>query len=181
MEGDREPISLDPKTVAILSNIFPSLEPILQRDMRSLPFTPVSDRLDALEAGVRMTEGLRTNGPLFLVVDDIQWADRDSLSAFDRFQSAFADVGLGIITISREPIDVQRIAANKHITLTPLGLDHCIEILSTAAQRWSVEVSRSMLAKLAEAADGNPFRLRELCDEFRPGGSVLACSSSAFG
>ena len=172
MEGDRDRISLDPKSVNILSNVFPSLEPILRRDMRALPFTPVSDRLDALEAGVRMTEGLRNDGPLFLVVDDIQWADQDSLSALDRFQSAYADVGLGIITVSREPIEVPRISASKHIALTPLGLEHCIELLATAARRWSVEVSRSMLAKLAVAADGNPFRLRELCDEFRSGGSL---------
>ncbi len=173
MKGDRERLELDPVSAAILQNIFPVLENVMTCCMKLAPAGTITERLDALEAAARMSAQLRLVGPLFLIVDDAQWADRDSLNVLDRLQSATGEAGLGIITVSRESDDPQRMPASKYIQLEPLRLGASIEILSRSACRWSVDVADTMLRELAEATKGSPFRLREMADEFRPGG-VLA-------
>ena len=89
-----------------------------------------------------MSEQLRMVGPLFLVIDDSQWADRDSLNVLDRLQSAVGKEGLGIITVSRESDDPQRVPASKRIELGPLPEEDAVGMLARSAARWSVDVVR---------------------------------------
>ena len=71
----------------------------------------IRELTDALEAADRMSRELRNVGPLILVIDDAQWADRDSLNVLDRLQHAEGEIGLGIITVSRDLGDRQRVPA----------------------------------------------------------------------
>ena len=176
MQGDREPLALDPVSIELLQGIFPVLENVLTPCMQLAPTTTSTERLDALEAAARLSEQLRLVGPLFLVIDDAQWADRDSLNVLDRLQSAAGPEGLGIITVSRDDDDLQHVPADVHLRVQPLDLDTSIEILSRSAQRWSVDVSEEAVRDLAQATAGSPFRLRELADEFRPGGALCDAS-----
>ncbi len=120
MKGDREPLELDPVSGEILQSIFPVLKSVMTCCMQLTPAGTTTERLDALEAAARMSAQLRVVGPLFLVIDDAQWADRDSLNVLDRLQSACGEEGLGIVTVSRDVDDPQRVPASKHIPLRPL-------------------------------------------------------------
>lgn len=171
-KGDREPLELDPVSTAILHKEFPALGHVVECSMQLAPADAKVERLDTLEATERMSHELRKVGPLILIVDDLQWADRDSLNVLDRLQSASGEIGLGIITVSCDTHDRQRVAANHYLPLEPLGKADSIEMLSGPARSWDVNVSDAALADLAEVAGGNPFRLRELADEFRPGGAL---------
>jgi serine/threonine protein kinase len=179
LKGDREKIELDPVSSTILQNAFPVLKSVTRCCMQLAPAGTTTERLDALEAVARMTDQLRLVGPLFLIIDDSQWADRDSLNVLDRLQLAGASEGLGIITVSSDSDDPQRVPASKRIRLQSLNCEESVEILSRAASRWSVDVSDSMLQTLAEATDGSPVRLCELGDEFRPGGALAEIDASS--
>lgn len=178
MQGDRERLELDPVSVEILHGVFPVLENVLGCSMRIAPAGTITERLDALEAAARLTEQLRLVGPLFLVIDDSQWADRDSLNVLDRLQTAFGSEGLGIITVSRNACDPQRTAASMTISLQELAVEESVAIVMKASQRWGVELSPEIVRDLAHSTGGSPFRLQQLVDEFRPGGAIAEWANS---
>lgn len=170
--GDREKLDLDYVSAATLQSVFPVLKSVLKSSYKLTPAEQNNHRLDALEAAARMSVELRKVGPLILIIDDSQWADRDSLNVLDRLQKADADIGLGIITVARQEEDPQRLAADHYLHLKPLENSDAIEMLSSAAARNGIIVGEAMLDDLVEVAGGNPFRLHELCDEFGPNGAL---------
>ena len=172
MRDDREAMRLDPVSVELLNEVFPVLGSVLQPNLQSQPADLGSGNLDKSEAAARLMEQLRLVGPLFLVIDDSHWADRDTLNLLDRLQSALGKDGLGIITASREERDPQRTLATHSIDLPRLALEDAISIIRRAADRWELEVSDEIVEELAASAQGSPFRLQQLADEFRPGGAV---------
>ncbi len=177
-QGDREPLELDPISVTILHSVFPVLQNVVRCSMRMTPARTSTERLDALEAAARMSHELRNVGPLILIIDDVQWADRDSLNVLDRLQGVGGEIGLGIITVSRDEADAQRVPATRHLELQPLSRDDSISMLSDAARAWGVSAGESELGELADAAAGSPFRLHELVDELRPGGALSQMGNS---
>lgn len=172
MRDDREVMTLDPVSVELLHGVFPVLVNVLQPNMQFQPTGLRSENLDKFEAAARLTEQLRLMGPLFLVIDDSQWADRETLNLLDRLQSAIGKDGLGIITASREERDPQRTFSTHSIGLPPLALDHSVTIVRRAADRWALDVSDEIIEELAVSTLGSPFRLQQLADEFRTGGAV---------
>ena len=172
MLDDREVMMLDPVSVELLKGVFPVLGNVLQPDMRNVMHDASPVGMDKFIAATRLTQQLRKVGPLFLVIDDSQWADRDTLNLLDQLQAAAGDAGLGIITTSIEDSDPQRTLATHTLKLNPLNLEDSLAMIKRAADRWSVDISDDMCRELALSAQGSPFRLHQLTDEFRPGGAV---------
>ncbi|MDA8744104.1 protein kinase [Rubripirellula amarantea] len=170
---DREKMRLHACSANFLCQSFPVLGAVIQRVDEFDP-TPVQEltRDDALEAGAQLSEELRNMGPLFIVIDDAQWADRDSLNVLDRLQVAVGQHGLGLITVSREPKDPQRRSANVTIALEKLSLKTAVEMLQHAAQRHGLDVPLDQIERYAVTADGSAFRLQELVEEFSPSGML---------
>ena len=166
---DREALRVDPVSHSILTMAFPGLQAVIEPDLRRPPIRETETRLDALEAASRMSVELRKVGPLFLIVDDVQWADRDSLNVLDRLQT-LADGMLGLVTVSRDGADPQRVPPAREILLRPLDLRAGVRLLCDAAKKWSATPDGRLLEQLAESTEGCPWRLQELSDEFRPGG-----------
>ena len=172
MLDDREVMTLDPVSVELLKGMFPVLGNVLKPNMRISPNEKSSMGMDKFIAAIRLTKQLRQVGPLFLVIDDSQWADRDTLNLLDQLQSAAGDAGLGIITASLEENDPQRALATHTFNLNPLNLEESLAMIKRTTDRWSVDINDDMLHELALAAQGSPFRLQQLTDELRPGGAV---------
>lgn len=172
MLDDREVMMLDPVSVELLKGVFPVLGNVLRPNMRASLHEPPSVVVDKFVAATRLTKQLRQVGPLFLVIDDSQWADRDTLNLLDQLQSAVGDAGLGIITASLEERDPQRALATHTLVLNPLNLEESLAMIKRASDRWSVQINDAMLNELALSAQGSPFRLQQLTDELRPGGAV---------
>ena len=169
---DREVMTLDAVSVELLKGMFPVLGNVLNSSMRISPNETPPVGVDKFIAATRLTKQLRQVGPLFLVVDDSQWADRDTLNLLDQLQSAVGDAGLGIITASLEDSDRQRALATHTLRLNPLNLDESLAMIKCATDRWNVDINDDMLHELALSAQGSPFRLQQLTDELRPGGVV---------
>ena len=169
MKNDLQRSRLDPVSAGILHEIFPVLKNVVEVSMEfSVQRSPVS-RHDALEAAARMSVELRKNGPLVLIIDDVQWADADSLAVLDRLCDSTGG-SLGIITVSRSRSGEQLREADVSIELGPLKAEDSLVMLAEAANRWGTEIDLRDLKKLAELVQGNPFRLSELAEEFRFGG-----------
>lgn len=170
--GDREPLQVDPVSHSILTMAFPALRAVVEANLTLQPIRETATRLDALEAGGRLAVELQKVGPLFFVIDDVEWADRDSLNMLDRLQTLTGGM-LGLVTVSRDGIDEQRVPPSHTIVLRPLSIADGVAMLVKAARRWAVNVDDELLRQLAESTEGCPHRLMELAGEFRPGG-VLA-------
>ncbi|QDT06082.1 Serine/threonine-protein kinase PknA [Rubripirellula lacrimiformis] len=171
MCGDRDRIQLDSVSYGLLAGIFPVLGTMMESRLDLPPLRCESPRRASLQAVIRMSHQLQAVGPLFIVIDDAQWADRDSLNVLDRLQTSTSEVGMGVITISREPVDLQSVIADKSITLGPIDQSHSMDCLRRSAQRWAIPITEQALSDLADAASGSPLRLLELANEFRPGGA----------
>ncbi|MEM1068809.1 MAG: AAA family ATPase [Planctomycetota bacterium] len=172
MKGDRERIRMDPVSVSILQSVFPVLQNVLEATLTLPPVGQKNDSWDALEASARFSQRLRDVGPLFLIIDDSQWADGDSRSVLDTLQMTACEVGLGVITVSRNKQDPHRVPASLSLNLERLNHSDGRKMLSAASSRWGVEASSKLIDRLAKSSDGLPFRLQELAEEFRPGGAL---------
>tara|TARA_R110002049_G_scaffold46487_1_gene135089 strand:+ start:9500 stop:13288 length:3789 start_codon:yes stop_codon:yes gene_type:complete len=173
MKNDLQRCRLDPVSAGILHEVFPVLKNVVEVNMEyPIQRLPIN-RHDALEAAARMSVELRKNGPLILIIDDVQWADPDSLAVLDRLRES--DGGsLGIITASRTVESNQQRPADVNLELQQLTAEDSLFMLAEAANRWSTEIDLPDLVKLAEMMEGNPFRLSELAEEFRPGGLLAS-------
>lgn len=169
---DREAIELDPVSAEILWGVYPFLRKTIVSRMELPPAGSSTMRLDSLEAADRFSRQLRKVGPLFIVIDDTQWADQDSLNVMDRLQSSDDDMGMGIITVSRSPNDRQQISPHLNIHLGPIADEPVRDCLRHAAEIHGVQIDERALDELTTAVGGSPFRLQELAYEFRPGGAL---------
>ncbi len=169
---DREPIELDPVSAEILHGTFPFLRKTILSKM-DLPLAGSSTmRLDSLEAAARFSVELRKVGPLFIVVDDTQWADQDSLNVLDRLQTATGEIGLGVITVSRSQTDRQQIPPHVKIHLGAIDNEPVKACLMHAAEINGIQIDDAAVQELTIAVGGSPFRLQEVAYEFRPGGAL---------
>ncbi|TWT79812.1 Serine/threonine-protein kinase PrkC [Planctomycetes bacterium CA13] len=180
MKSDREKMEVDPVSAEILHRVFPVLHNAVRASMSADPARKVSERLDALEAGARLSEELRIVGPLVLIIDDSQWADRDSLNVLDRLQSVSGGM-LGIITASHVAGDRQISPPTATLSLNAISETAARALLVNASRRYHATINESLVQELIQAASGNPFRLIDFSEEFRVGGVLHQRSDSDAG
>ena len=178
---DREKLRLAPRHAAVLRQAFPSLRGVIieprfsedgylaDGDQRSkanqTADTPANladiARSDALLAGVELVDRMCDYGPIFLIVDDIQWADADSINVLDKLISN-ANVNTGIISVGRSRNDDFREPADCYIELGPLSEDDSLallrQLLCTKDFLWSDQA----LQALAKLGDGNAYCITQL-------------------
>ncbi|WP_345683749.1 serine/threonine-protein kinase PknK [Novipirellula caenicola] len=169
MKNDRDIMELDPASVEFLHEAFPVLKSVVKASTSIDLDRKTFKRLDAMEAGIRLSEALRLVGPLILIIDDVQWADRDSVNMLDRLQAVSGGM-LGIITVSRPGGDQQASPPDLKIQLDRLSDSASQELIIGAARRWSARLNFSAVEELVQAAQGNPLRLIDFIEELRPGG-----------
>ena len=169
MRPDLQRSRLDPVSAGFLHELFPVLKSVVEVNMdMPLPETR-SAGIDGLEAASRLSIELRKNGPLIIIIEDVQWADRDSLAVLERLCDSPGG-SLGVVTSSPRQYDQDYRTPDWNIELRGLPPEESIAMLAEAADRWQTEIEISDLRILAEIVEGNPFRLAELAEEFRDGG-----------
>lgn len=171
MQSDREPLELDPVAATIIKNGFPVLRGVLNAKVNLVGPGSTKAGSDSVAAAVRLSEQLRLVGPLFVVIDDSQWADQDSRNVLDNLAQAAGPEGLGIITVSSES-ESYRVSPQLTVQLVPLKLDESISLLSRSVGQQQVDLSADDLQKLALASAGNPYRLRAIAVELGRGRSL---------
>ncbi|MCC9602490.1 AAA family ATPase [Stieleria sp. JC731] len=178
-QRDRERITLDAVSASILKKSFPQLKHVIAEDIYEVPasFDGKPQRLDALTAAIRLSRELRKVGPLFIIIDDVQWSDHDSHTMWDALLSD--DSGyLAIITSSRDAETKIRYPADERVHIGQLPHDSAFAFLQTAATRWGANINAAGLEELVDISKCNAFRLHELAEEFRPGGMLHRVADS---
>ncbi|MEO1615999.1 MAG: serine/threonine-protein kinase [Planctomycetota bacterium] len=169
-------LHLHPVSASILLQAFPQLadaiaEPQTFEDEEvSLPaYCPPPERQDVHAAWVSLTIALRSEGPLFILIDNAQWADPESETLLAELQQDVRGL-LGIVTCSRqalaEPID----GDVRQLEIGPLSPVESLSFLHETAKRWGANLNVAGLGDLVRLSRGNPFRLTEFAEEFRPEG-----------
>ena len=167
---DRERMEFDDSTTQVLGCLFPALRRVIHWDKAKHNLPMELRREEALSAAVSLCEKLVEIGPLFMIFDDAQWADRDSLFVLDYLRTHTTHLPVGILTVSRTQNDEQRVPPDRRIRLAPLSDDSALELLRDAAKACRIKVASETLREFAVSANGNPFRLKELASEFAVGG-----------
>ncbi len=176
--SDRDVIRLQPRHARVLRQAFPVLrsviEPPPEADDGKLadhtdwdprpdesPDQSELNRADALSSGVDLVDRMCEYGPLFLVIDDVQWADQDSLNVLDKL-IADAERMTGIITIGRETQDRFRCPADCIIELGPLSEHASIDLLREILCQTDPSWTDAALCRLAHLGEGNAYQLTQL-------------------
>jgi len=143
-----------------------------------LPSRPSSEPLEGEQARFRLFDSLagflrRTakQRPLVLVLEDLHWADRDSMLLTSFLADALRDSAVMIVGTYRD-LDVRRehplgsllrdLARAPHcerIVLRGLEPEHVVELLNRTAGR---EIEDRISQAIVEMTEGNPFFVREL-------------------
>ncbi|MFG0290753.1 MAG: serine/threonine-protein kinase PknK [Rhodopirellula sp. JB044] len=177
--GGIEKIFVDSVSESILRSVLPSFEEILEVDWGEAPIVTSPTRPGGLEAAMKVLNQMRQMAPVFFVIDDVQWADQDTVEVLDYLQ---ANAGLrhgppqyqgfGLITVSRSEGDLQKQSPDVSITLPPLRQELISEAITNEALKNGLTLSPEQLQALAEQIDGQPYRLEAYLNELSPTGML---------
>ncbi|WP_280790864.1 AAA family ATPase [Blastococcus sp. CT_GayMR19] len=147
---------------------------------------------DAASESYRLAETLLTavgsGPPVLLVLDDVHWADADSLRLIRRVAADVADVPVVLVVALRNsPADADGSLADllgALARLDPLridlaGLDEAA-IVSCVAVSTGVEISPEIATELVARTDGNPFFVTEVARLLASEGALARPDSSVW-
>jgi DNA-binding winged helix-turn-helix (wHTH) protein/tetratricopeptide (TPR) repeat protein len=143
-----------------------------------LPDLPETKPFEGEQARFRLFDGLAgflrrcaKRRPRVFVLEDLHWADRDSMLLTSFLGNALRDAPVLIVGTYRDldvgpehPLgtllrDLARLPHSDRIPLGGLGPDHVVELLRRTAGE---ELEDPVSAAIVELTDGNPFFVREL-------------------
>lgn len=115
----------------------------------------------------RLVERLGRDGPVVVVVDDIQWASEQLLDLFEHLVSFVDDTALMLVTLARPEIRELRPAfaetgrlVDELVLLTGLDADATAHL--AARLLGTAELPRGLAERLPASTDGNPLFVREV-------------------
>jgi class 3 adenylate cyclase len=128
------------------------------RQIRSRAFHAAAQWLRRLAA----QQGL----PVLLQLEDLHWADGESLEFLEHLLAASADVPLLVLAFTRPPPEgalpwIAAAAAHERIVLHPLGAGDSEALAAELLQKLP-EPPAPLVALLTHKAEGNPFYMEEL-------------------
>jgi predicted ATPase len=177
---DGSPPALRPLTEALLSGLRSAhvpagadLDPFLPALSRVLPFWPTAPRpLDTspivlAEGIIRLLDAAAGRAPAILVVEDLQWADPDSLAVLEYVVDNVAPTRLLVVVTARAipgsaRTVLRRLATRgilRHLVLPALTDE---EMQSMAVACLGEPPSPGLLELLRDRADGFPLLIEEL-------------------
>jgi len=179
-------LKIDSVSESILQRALPGFEEALEVDWSEQPIMTSPTRPAGMEAAMKVCNQLRQTGPLFFVIDDVQWADQDTIQILDHLQSVgnhrFGPPlyqGFGLITISRSDGDRQHVPPDWRITLGPLSRDIIVDAIRNEAELHGLNLAPSQLDAMQAQIEGQPYRLDAYLSELSPSGMLHDCLSAA--
>jgi predicted ATPase len=136
------------------------------------------------EAVVGLLQTATAHRPMVLTLDDLQWADPQSLALLKHVAAATADSALLILGIYREsdlerghPLadavaDLQRLDGVERRTLRGLETDEVAEVVSAISGLEMDRIGRRLAGEVAQETDGNPFFVAELLRHLTEAGAI---------
>jgi eukaryotic-like serine/threonine-protein kinase len=163
--------TLMPRDARVLAELFPVLRRVASIDAMPSPSRAPSDPLQlrrrAFEALKELLSRISDLSPLVLCVDDMQWADADSLQLLEAILSEPAPprmllVGLYLADHEAALSAVTRLCAQKEVRLTEIALEPLSEAAALSLIAEKLELAEAEAVRMARESNGNPFFLSEL-------------------
>jgi eukaryotic-like serine/threonine-protein kinase len=163
--------ALMPRDAQLLAELFPVLRRVASIDVMPgpsrLPSDPLVLRRRAFDALKELLGRIADAAPLVLCIDDMQWADADSLRLLEAIVSAPHAPGLLLLGLylgdhEQAAAQVAAVCERQALPLHEIVLDPLEE---GAAQRLIAEelaLPEEEAARMARESNGNPFFLGEL-------------------
>ncbi|MGR6316521.1 BTAD domain-containing putative transcriptional regulator [Micromonospora soli] len=132
--------------------------------------SPAQARAQLVDAVVALLASAGRRRPLLVVLEDLHWADQESLHLLELVAAHLRDVPVAIVATVRLPNDVTddpsghllaglaRVGAHR-VTLRGLGVD---EVRTYIAEATGRTVSPEVASAVAARTDGNPFFITQV-------------------
>jgi DNA-binding CsgD family transcriptional regulator len=129
---------------------------------------------EALHAVYWLTVELSQQTPLLLIVDDVQWADRESIGYLNYLGNRLDDQAILLVVAirtgdpesQRRELDEMRLIPGQ-VTLSPQPLSRPASD-EVVVRRLGELAQPAVCRRIYDATSGNPFLLHELCRGFEP-------------
>ncbi|MCA9678182.1 MAG: AAA family ATPase, partial [Myxococcales bacterium] len=162
--GDEAALPPAPE-VAALAELFPVLlrVPAIVRRTAALPPSPLELRARAFRGLRQLLAGLGSRRTLVITIDDVQWADADSMALLRELLQPPAMPHLLLILTRREgePLDLPGTVDT--VPLPPLDVEEAAALIELVAPERLAET-----ASLVAGSGGHPMFLRELLRHLAP-------------
>jgi hypothetical protein len=130
---------------------------------------PLQIQSRGVHAAVRVLRRLAATGgaPLLLQLEDVHWADAESLDFIDHLADVGADIPLLVVALARptlferRPAPVTDRGAGERIDLAPLD-DAVSNRLAGELLKKMADIPAALRERLTRSAEGNPFYMEEL-------------------
>ena len=148
---------------------------------------PDAAQYQLFEAYTQFIAGASQSAPLMLVLDDLHWTDKPSLLLLQHLARQLASMRVLVIGTFRDtdlvrthPLSETLATLNREggferVTLRALSREECVTYIRSSAR---VEPSPSVLARIVEETEGNPFFLSEVVNLMAQEGTLDATSLS---
>ncbi|QEG39758.1 serine/threonine-protein kinase [Roseimaritima ulvae] len=153
-------LELDPVSSQILRAAFPVLRGVLKK-ADEVPRDRSLGRVEANDAAVQLTAQICRHGPVIIIIDDLQWADQDSLTLLHKLEQEVSGV-LGVITASRDDFQPPHLSATDQLKLRPLTMDESTKMLRTHLMLRRIDLPDAIVERFVRLAAGNCHHLLQL-------------------
>ncbi len=131
-----------------------------------------------------LLESACDHGPVTLVLDDFQWADKQSLTLLRHVSRTIDRAPLMLLVTYRDSdldrdhpmtdvlADLRRVEGVERISLTGLGPDEVAAVLTAAAGHDIGDLGMQLAVEIAQETDGNPFFVGELLQHLTESGAL---------
>ncbi|MDX6580962.1 MAG: hypothetical protein QOI10_146 [Solirubrobacterales bacterium] len=145
---------------------------------------PQTGRFLLFEAVAGLLQLASVRSPVLLVLDDLHWADPETLALLKHVAGATCDSALMILGLYREsdlerghPLadvvaDLQRLDGVERCRLRGLDTDEVAEVVSAVAGLEMDAAGRRLASEVAQETEGNPFFVAELLRHLSESGAI---------
>jgi DNA-binding CsgD family transcriptional regulator/tetratricopeptide (TPR) repeat protein len=182
--GAAEPSESVAELAPLLRALFDGSEPLLDRAGLSSLHAAPEQRYWRLQDLQSLLERAALDGPLLVVLDDVQWGDTGTVAALRALPTRLASVPIGWVvamrpdqrpTQLRSAVEYLAGEGAERLVLEPLSEAAVAQVTSDVMQAEPDEA----LVRMAREAGGNPFLLVELLEGLRQEGLVRVDSGRA--
>ena len=173
---------------ADLVKIFPELRQLAANFQEPEPATdPESAQFRLFDAYTRFVQAMSEGTPLLIALDDLHWTDKGSLLLLQHLARELSRMRVLIVCTYRDtdlvrthPLSealatLNRESGFQRIVLRGLSREECSNYIRTAA---NVQPAHSVLDKIFEETEGNPFFLSEVVNLMAQEGTLTKDSIS---